>query len=83
MKTVFQCEVCARNTRDGKWIVRKSNSKTKHYVCGRCEREGDTNWFVRRQIETLEQTKRLVDLGSKVFWAKRGMGVRGDAETVQ
>jgi hypothetical protein len=75
MRTVFQCEMCACWTRNGKWIG--SSRKYRPFLCHHCEREAETNWFVRRQVETLERTKRLVDLGAKVFWAKRRKGIRG------
>jgi RNA polymerase sigma factor (sigma-70 family) len=39
------CQICARRS--------KCNRVGSEYVCGPCEREAATNWFVARQLQTL------------------------------
>jgi hypothetical protein len=59
MKQLQQCGVCARITRDGDHF--KSGGRNRetgetpceNFICRQCQREARTNWFVKRQVESI------------------------------
>jgi hypothetical protein len=52
-----QCGVCARWTRDGDYLPSGNRDQLTgitpwdNFVCHNCQRETNTNWFVRRMVE--------------------------------
>lgn len=56
-KTIPQCGVCARWTRDGEYLPSGNRDEVTgitpcdNFVCALCQRETKTNWFVRRMME--------------------------------
>jgi len=58
-KRLKQCGLCAGWTADGENLpsgnrdLKTGRTPMDNFVCTRCKRECETNWFVRRQCEEM------------------------------